>query len=61
MTEEATSLGAAITGGVGVGIFPDFSVAEQLTQAAARVEPNLENREQVRRSSGTFRSGLFCL
>ena len=46
MTAEATSLGAAITGGVGVGIFPDFNVAEQLTQAAARVEPNPENRSK---------------
>lgn len=31
LLDEATSLGAAIAGGVGVGIFKDFSFAEELT------------------------------
>lgn len=31
LVEEATSLGAALAGGIGVGIFSDFGVAEQLT------------------------------
>ena len=31
LLEEATSLGAAIAGGVGVGLFPDWRVAERLT------------------------------
>jgi xylulokinase len=30
--EEATSLGAAIAGGVGVGIFPSFDIAEKLIE-----------------------------
>jgi xylulokinase len=29
---EATALGAAIAGGVGVGLFPDFSVAHELVR-----------------------------
>jgi xylulokinase len=30
LTAEATSLGAAIAGGVGVGLYPDFGIASQL-------------------------------
>ncbi len=37
---EATSMGAALVGGVGVGIFPDFSIAERLTPIVDRLEPN---------------------
>lgn len=40
---EATSLGAAIAGGIGVGIFKDFSVTEKLIKIAERQEPNAEN------------------
>lgn len=38
--EEATSMGAAIAGGVGVGLFPDFSVAERLTPIVDTCLPN---------------------
>jgi xylulokinase len=41
LLEEATSMGAAIAGGVGVGLFPDFSVAEKLTPIVDTVQPNL--------------------
>lgn len=37
--EEATSLGAAIAGGVGVGIFPGFAVARDLVSIEERLEP----------------------
>jgi xylulokinase len=30
LTAEATSLGAAIAGGIGVGLYPDFGVASRL-------------------------------
>ncbi|HHV62517.1 MAG TPA: xylulokinase [Firmicutes bacterium] len=43
--EEATSLGAAIAGGVGVGIFKDFSVAEDLVEIVDIQEPNPDNAE----------------
>jgi xylulokinase len=41
LTTEATALGAAIAGGVGVGLFPDFSVAARFipVQQAERPEP----------------------
>lgn len=42
LLEEATSMGAAIAGGIGVGIFPDFSVAEALTPIVDRIMPDPE-------------------
>ncbi len=37
---EATSLGAAIAGGVGVGLYPDFSVAQQFVRTHAAEQPD---------------------
>lgn len=45
LLEEATSLGAAIAGGVGVGLYPDFSIAETLTPIVDSVEPNVNLKE----------------
>lgn len=42
LLEEATSLGAAIAGGVGVGLFHDFSVARQQIELVDRHTPNPE-------------------
>ena len=42
LLEEATSLGAAIAGGVGVGLFHDFSVARQRIEIVDRHAPNPE-------------------
>lgn len=39
---EATSLGAAIAGGVGVGLFPDFRVAHEIVQVEEGEQPNAE-------------------
>jgi xylulokinase len=38
--EEATSMGAAVVGGVGVGLYPDFSITEQMNQIAETLQPN---------------------
>jgi len=38
--EEATSMGAALTGGVGVGLYPDFSMIETMNQVSEIVEPD---------------------
>jgi len=40
LLEEATSLGAAIAGGVGVGLFRDFSVAERCIEIVDRHTPD---------------------
>jgi xylulokinase len=33
-------MGAAVIGGVGVGLYPDFSMAEQMNQVAETFPPN---------------------
>ncbi len=38
--EEATSMGAAVAGGVGVGLYKDFSISEQMNQIAESIQPD---------------------
>jgi xylulokinase len=38
--EEATSMGAALTGGVGVGLYQDFSMIETMNEVAEVVKPD---------------------
>jgi xylulokinase len=40
--EEATSMGAALAGGVGVGLYPDFSMSETMNQVAETIQPDPE-------------------
>lgn len=47
--DEATSLGAAVAGGVGVGLFKDFSVAEGFNPPETRIEPDERNVAAYRR------------
>jgi xylulokinase len=42
--EEATSMGAAVIGGVGVGLYPDFSIAERMNPVAEVMPPNPMHR-----------------
>ncbi|MCJ7734470.1 MAG: xylulokinase [Anaerolineales bacterium] len=42
LLDEATSLGAAVAGGVGVGLFNDFSVVKQRIEIVDRHAPNPE-------------------
>jgi xylulokinase len=44
LLDEATSLGAAIAGGVGVGLFNDFSIARQRVEIVNRHAPNPESQ-----------------
>jgi len=49
--EEATSMGAAVVGGVGVGLYTDFSIAEQMNEVVSVTQPNQESHaiyEQVK-------------
>lgn len=43
--EEATSLGAAICGGVGIGLYESFASCVDLNPMAGRILPNPDNRE----------------
>jgi xylulokinase len=40
LLEEATSMGAALAGGIGVGLFHDWHIAEELTPIVDSIEPN---------------------
>ncbi|MGC9522122.1 MAG: xylulokinase [Anaerolineae bacterium] len=42
--EEATSMGAALAGGVGVGLYPDFTVAAEMNPTALTLDPQPEAR-----------------
>ena len=42
LLEEATSMGAAVTGGVGVGVFKGFEVIDQMLELNRTVEPDPE-------------------
>jgi xylulokinase len=37
---EATSLGAALAGGIGIGLYKDWSLAEELTPIVDEIQPN---------------------
>jgi xylulokinase len=38
--EEATSMGAALAGGVGVGLYPDFSLIETMNPVSETIDPD---------------------
>lgn len=38
--EEATSMGAALAGGVGVGLYTDFDIIERMNRVAVTIDPN---------------------
>lgn len=38
--EEATSMGAALAGGVGVGLYPDFAMSKQMNGIAQTIQPD---------------------
>jgi xylulokinase len=40
--EEATSMGAALAGGIGVGLYPDFSLADSMNPVEEVIEPDAE-------------------
>jgi len=52
--EEATSIGAAIIGGVGAGIFPGFEVVDQFLHEESRVRPNVQNAAVYARAKELF-------
>lgn len=61
LLEEATSLGAAIAGGVGIGMFQDFSVAEKLVRITATNYPRPETRERYENLYLIFKDAYHAL
>lgn len=52
--EEATSMGAAVTGGVGVGVFKDFEVINKFIEIDAVQDPIEENSKKYRQLAPIF-------
>lgn len=59
--EEATSMGAAITAGVGVGAFEDFRVIDRFLTPERTYMPNEKNGEKYKKIKESFDSCYFAL
>lgn len=53
-TDEATSMGAAITGGVGVGMFENFEVIERFNKTESTTLPVAENHAEYQKRMALF-------
>ena len=59
--EEATSMGAAITAGVGVGAFDNFNVIDRFLKTERIYEVNKENNEKYNKLKKNFDECYFAL
>lgn len=59
--EEATSLGAAICGGVGIGLYPGLEVAEEMVRIQDRFVPCPEEMEVYGRLYPIFKEAYLAL
>lgn len=59
--EEATSIGAAILGGIGVGLFRDFSVTERFIHTVGVVHPDERNRKRYQEWMQVFDRAYWAL
>lgn len=59
--EEATSMGAAVCGGVAMGAFEDFSAVERFVRVEETVEPIPENRALYEKLYPIFDEAYFAL
>jgi xylulokinase len=61
LLDEATSVGAAIAGGVGAGVFPDFGVATTIVKVAETYEPQAAVRDVYDRQYEVFQEAYRAL
>ena len=61
LLEEATSLGAAIAGGIGTGIFKNFRVAERLVKIVEVQSPRPLARERYEKLYPIFKNAYKAL
>ena len=59
--EEATSMGAALAGGVGVGLFDSFDVIERMNPVVETVEPDPARQAQYQPMFAVFESAYQAL
>lgn len=61
LLQEATSLGAAIAGGVGVGLFENYHAAEAMVQIVDTQDPNPSAHASYEQLYGVFQSAYTAL
>ena len=61
LPSEATSMGAAVAGGVGVGIWKDFSQVDHMVQVASRTEPDKRREALYGKLYEIFNESYRCL
>ena len=61
IVDEANSLGAAVTAGVGVGLFSDFTAARSLSHVTSEFTPDPARVADYRRHRATFVDAYECL
>lgn len=61
IVEEATSMGAALVGGIGVGLYPDFGMIERMNQTAEIIEPDPSARAAYERIYPIFEAAYQAL
>ncbi len=61
LLEEATSMGAAAAGGVGAGIWRDFSKVDEMVQIASEAKPRTELRALYDELSAVFDTAYAAL
>jgi xylulokinase len=59
--EEATSMGAAVAGGVGVGLYPDFSIINQMNQIAEDIAPDPASQAAYEKVYPAFEAAYHAL
>ncbi|MDZ4768460.1 MAG: xylulokinase [Chloroflexota bacterium] len=59
--EGATSMGAAVIGGVGIGAYPDFSIAQRMNGIEETIYPNPANRAVYDAAYAIFESAYAAL
>ena len=59
--EEATSMGAAVAGGVGVGLYPDFNIIHQMNEVREVIQPNTDNYAVYRKNYEIFEATYTAL
>lgn len=59
--EEATSMGAAVIGGVGAGLFKDFDVIDKFIKVEHTAMPNTQNQEQYRKMTAILEKSYRAL
>ncbi len=59
--QEAAALGAAMIGGVGVGLWKDFSVVDDLTEVMYRTTPNPEASARYAQLKPIFKDAVAAI